>query len=534
MLPNIPLPEAPSESSIYNTPYGVVTSYEAYGEVYPGRFNGKVVATVPSYNGMDNALDLLIVAMSGAAKNEKAREKQLIEAYINKIPQGTKLRKDFEELILNEKYSQAFDTLQKAMHDIYDFNKTLQENQAHFTEINEFYLNKTFINNLADVLGKTSHVTTEANFNNINLDMTGEQIIDNILTNAEKQASQHMDNKELIRYKNFLLQIKSYIEKIFIESYGSNSLNHAISNLENNKKVKAQRKKDNGKHANDPLNQLVWNQVWGLLNGMSTEITISLNGGVQTGSIKNDLGQNIKSDAYTIMTAEGGFVFEEKEQEKLNLQQITHKNELDTFLQQGAFEDNFIISSSAKDQSLAASFSGKFSDDAIKFAEPASLNQRIADIRDFGSSAGLMGSGIDDLIFALVNLEHDMVCAGAEGAVKKALGAICANWMFDDVGDIVTNISMENDATKICVYFINGWYITLGDILQRTVDKLSKNKQQDLVTVSLSIPKGSSYGDAAKSTEPGLERWDTTRSIIMDSTKLGFRLRVKNLFNAFY
>jgi hypothetical protein len=49
--------------------------------------------------------------------------------------------------------------------------------------------------------------------------------------------------------------------------------------------------------------------------------------------------------------------------------------------------------------------------------------------------------------------------------------------------------------------------------------------------VKLSIPKTSSY---AVNVEEGMARWEATRDNIMSNTTLGFDLKVKNLFNAFY
>ena len=91
------------------------------------------------------------------------------------------------------------------------------------------------------------------------------------------------------------------MEEIFVDSYGTNVLTESLSTLENNKKIQTQRRAKGGKHAEDPLNQLVWNQIWGLLNGIPNEIVLDLNGGVKTGTIKDDRGLNIKGDAYTLM-----------------------------------------------------------------------------------------------------------------------------------------------------------------------------------------------------------------------------------------
>ena len=525
---------APSEGAMYNTPYGVLTSYNFYGRQYTGAYSNDINVHIGGYNGMDMAISLIINIIETAATNEEARESQLLNNYINLIPQGTKLRKDFEGLIRNKQYSQAFDTLQKVLSKMYDFDKTLQENQKAFTEINDLFLNKNIIHALADELGKVDHVTTHADFNKINLNMTGNQILDNIINKVLQQAKEKLETSQQIQYyENFLQKVRFFMEEIFIDSYGANVLTESLSTLENNKKIQTQRRAKGGKHAEDPLNQLIWNQIWGLLNGIPNEIVLDLNGGVKTGTIKDSRGLNIKGDAYTLMSAQQEIVLKEGSQEKLDFLKITHKSELENFLSQGSFQDNFIIISSAKDQSLSADFNNQFSKNNIKFAEPASLNERIGNIREFGAAANAMGQGLNDLIFALVNLEYDMVCAGEEGAVKQALGALCANWMFDDFGDIVVNVPLSNNASKICVYYINGWYYTLSDILKRTVNKVKNKKQSDLVSVKLSIPKESSY-NAAKSVPEGIERWEATRNNIMSKTTLGFELNVKNLFNAFY
>ena len=527
---------APSVSSMYSTPYGVLTSYNFLGHTYPGKYKDEVNVHINDYyGGMEAAISLIISVIEDAANNEESRELQLLNSYINLIPQDTNLRKDFETLIQNKQYSQAFDTLQKVMNDMYDFNKTLQENQQLFTQINDLFLNKNIIHALADELGKTDYITTHANFNSIDLaNTTGSQIIEKVVEKALEQATQKLDtSKQIEYYKNFLRKVKSFMEKIFIDSYGSNVLNESLLQLENNKKIQVQRKAKGGKHANDPLNQLIWNQIWGLLNGMPNEITLDLNGGVQTGTITGNRGY-IKGDAYTLMDAKQEIVLKEGSQEKLDFLKITKKNELETFLSRGAFKDNFIIITSAKDQSLSSDFNNQFSKNNIKFAEQSSLNERIANIKEFGIAADAMGSGISDLIFALVNLEKDMVCAGEINTVKQALGALCANWMFDDLGDVVTNVNLTNNASKICVYYINGWYYTLSDILRRTVNKVRGKKPNDLVSVKLSIPKSSSYGAAAKEVPEGIERWEATRTNIMSKTTLGFELRVKNLFDAFY
>lgn len=526
---NYPI-DAPSMGELYSTPYGVLTKYIFYNHIYTGAYKDDVDVHIDGYSGMDAAISIIINLFETAAKNEEAREKALFQAYINLIPEGTRLRADFDALIQNKQYSQAFDTLQKTMQKMYDFDKTLEENQKLFAKNNDLFLTGNFLHSVIDQLGRTSHVTNKAaDFRNIDLSITGEMLISNIIDQVRQQAKERLKNDEMIQYEKYLERIADYIREIFIDSYGITSLQQSLQDLEKNQNIIDKRKE--AKYSNVPLNRLIYNQVYGLLNGMGLEVNIDLNGGgAKTGKITGTKGM-IKSDDIILMTTHHTLTFQENPNLKEELQQLNTKYDLDEFLQRGDFKDNFIIMTSAKDQSFSSGFNNKFGKNAIKFAEQASLNERIADIRMFANSAGAVGPGINDLIFALVNLESDMVCAGEQGAVKQALGVLCVNWMFDDLGDVVLNVSLANGATKICVYNINGWYYTLSDILHRTVDKIRSKQKSDLVAVKLSIPKTSSY---ATNVEEGMARWEATRNNIMSNTTLGFDLKVKNLFNAFY
>ena len=524
---------------IYGKPYGVLTSYTLFGETYPGAYANSVHASVGGqYGGMVHGLEIIIKAMTTAANNEEAREAALFQRYINLIPENTKLRKDFEVLINSKNYSQAFDTLIKTYSRMYDFNRTLKENQDIFNEINDLYLTRPFMYGLMDELGRSSHkgnsASYTATFEKIDLSMTGEQLINKIINGIEQQVinEKRLNEQELERYKKFLSAMRQFIQEIFIDSYGIDSLYNSLSDLENTKAIKSKRAKDKGKNANTPLNELIYNQISGLLNGKGLEVLIDFNGGVKTGDIKNK-GQDIKTDDIILMTAEGSLVFADNPTLKQDVKNITEKYELDDFLLRGAFEDNFIIMTSAKDQSISADFNNKFSaaNTTIKFAEPARLTQRIADIRQFGE---VSGTNVDDLIFALVNLASDLVCAGEEGMVRQALGTLCINWMFDDIGELIINVPMSNSAQKICVYNVSGRYYTLSDILKTTIAKIKGKTATDLIKINLKIPASSSYNSIAQTTKEGTPRWDAVRNYIVSNTRLGFELRAKNLFEAFY
>ena len=525
---------------IYGGHYGVVTSYTLYGETYPGAYAGAYSASIGgSYEGMDNSLKIIINGMLTAARNEEARELALFQRYINLIPENTKLRKDFEGLIRSKNYSQAFDTLIKTYSKMYDFNKTLKENQDMFNEINDLFLTRPFLYGLMDQLGRSSHKgnskTYKATFGKINLSMTGAQLVQSIIDEIEQEVveKKRLQGDKLKRYKNFLKQMKTFIEEIFIDAYGIEALNNSLSTLENNSAIKKKRSAGNGKKANVPLNQLIYEIIYGQLNGMGLEVIIDFNsGGVRTGSIRNN-GGDIKADDVILMSANGSFTLDSNPQLKQEVSKMTEKYELDEFLARGAFEDNFIVMVSGKDQSTSLDFNNQFSNanKTVGFAENASLNKRIPDIEMFSSVSGVDTQG---LIFALSNLASDLVCAGEDGAVKQALGAMCANWMFDDIGELIINVPMTNNSNKICVYNISGRYYTLSDILKKTLAKIKGVSNTDLVKVNLSFPKDSSYSETALSVDEGTPRWEAVRGYIMKNTTIGFDLRTKNLFNAFY
>lgn len=525
---------------IYSGHYGVVTSYTLYDGTYPGAYAGEYSASVGGpYAGINDSLKIIINGMLTAARNEEAREQALFQRYINLIPENTKLRKDFEGLIRSKNYSLAFDTLIKTYSRMYDFNKTLKENQSIFNEINDLFLTRPFLYGLMDQLGRSSHKGNSkaytATFRSIDLSITGSQLVQSIIDEIEQEvvSKKRLQGDKLKRYKSFLKQMKTFIEEIFIDAYGIDVLNNSLSALENNSVIKKKRSKNGGKKANVPLNQLIYERIYGQLNGMGLEVIIDLNdGGVRTGNIKKD-GGDIKADDVILMSANGSFTLDENPQLKQEVGKMTEKYELDEFLARGAFEDNFIIMVSGKDQSTSLDFNNKFSNAnrTVGFAENSSLNKRIPDIEMFSSVSGVDTQG---LIFALSNLASDLVCAGEDGAVKQALGAMCANWMFDDIGELIVDVPMTNSSNKICVYNVSGSYYTLSDILKKTLAKIKGISNTDLVKVNLNFPKDSSYNKTALTTEEGTPRWEAVRSYIMKNTTIGFELRTKNLFNAFH
>ena len=522
---------------IYGDYYGVVTSYTLYGETYPGAYATEYSASIGGqYTGINNSINIIINAMTAAAENEAERELSLLQAYINLIPENTKLRRDFEQLIYNKNYSQAFDTLIKVYSKMYDFNKTLKENQDIFNEINDLYLTRPFLYGLMDELGRTSHKGGNTiPFDDIDLSITGSQLVQLIMDRIEKEVKEksRLQNKDFKKYKNFLDKMRIFIEEIFIDAYGIDVLSNSLEDLENHSKIKKKRTESGGKNANVPLNILIYNQIYGKLNGMGLEVIIDLtNGGVQTGYITKNK-QDIKTDDVILMSAKGEFVLDENPKLKEEVKNMTEKYQLDDFLARGAFQDNFIVMVSGKDQSTSPDFNGKFSpsNTTIGFAEDSSLNKRMLDIEQFSTTSGVDTSG---LMFALVNLASDLVCAGEQESVKQALGALCANWMFDDIGDLIINVPMTNSAKKICVYNISGRYYLLSDILKETLAKIKGISTTDLVKVNLKVPANSSYTEKALSTEEGTPRWNAVKNYIMSNTKLGFELRTKNLFEAFY
>ena len=216
---------APSMGELYSTPYGVLTKYIYYGHVYEGAYRDDVDVHIDGYSGMNAAISIIVDLFETAAKNEEAREQALFQAYINLIPEGTRLRTDFDLLIQNKQYSQAFDTLQKTMQKMYDFDKTLEENQKLFAKNNDLFLTGNFLHSVIDQLGRTSHVTNKAaDFKNIDLSITGEMLIENIIDQVRQQAKERFNDGEMAQYEKYLERIADYIKEIFIDSYGITSL----------------------------------------------------------------------------------------------------------------------------------------------------------------------------------------------------------------------------------------------------------------------------------------------------------------------
>ena len=542
---NIPSSYTKAPDNIYEHPYSVLTSYVIDGKTYEGQYQNKVNVQIGNFNGMNNALEGLSAAVKGARDVQRAKEKALFDSFITQMPDGL-LKNDFNSLINAKNYSKAFDIYMKFQQGLFNFQKTYEENKKNFLEKNGLFLTKNFMSALAEELQRSdvNPFSKGATFGTMNLDnLSADDIIDGIIKKVQKEAldSNALKDSELKAYDQYLEQMKIYLQNIFGEYFpdiyqnigGNYNTNIPLSKLEESKWVKSKRKEK--KYSDVPLNKLIWNKTWGLLNGMGLEVYLDFSGGVKTGKV-TDNGKNIKTDVIFLANAQGEFITNDKAiregfNEIVNNSEKATKKNLEKFLSANTKKDDFIIMVSAKDQSISTNLEQELTGKDIKIAEPSSLNKRLEDIKTFGESSGLGGSSISDLCFALVNLEQDMVCAGQTDSVRRALGAICANWMFDDADQIFSVPAATDgneDATKIYVYNISGGYFTLSDILDRVAQRIDANKNTDMVAVELKVSEGS-Y-DASLDVPSGIERWDAVVEHVKSNTTLGFQIKAGNLF----
>lgn len=545
----IPSSFVDAPTNIYEHPYSVITKYEFYGESYEGAYYANFDISVPEYSGMNNALKMLVSTVRDAENFERQKEEKLFKSFIDKLPKGSALRNDFENFISSKNYSKAFDIYEKFSQGIYKFEETFEENKKRFKEKNNLFLSKEFLSSLANELSRSSLNPFEsgATFGDLDLEnLSINDIIDNVINRVKENALKTvtLDDKEQEAYENFLNLMREYMQGIFGESFPdvlmkiNNPYDLKLVELEKSNWIKTKRKEK--KYSKVPLNKLIWNNVWGQLNGMSLEVSLDLFGGVKTGKIQQN-NNSIKTDVIMIADGEGQLLLKENEIIKelnkvVNDKDNATKNNLDTFLSSGKLKDKFVIMISAKDQSSAKGFENYHASTAIKMAEQSSLNKRMEDLRTFGTAANIMGKGVSDLMFALVNLEEDMVCAGEEELVKRALGALCANWMFDDVAETFNTVpsilGSDDDVTKIYIYNISGAYYTLSDILGKTAERIEKQQNSQMVSVQFKVSNGS-Y-ENAKNVPAGLARWEKVNQNVMSNTTFGFKLNSNNLFKQLF
>lgn len=539
----------PSDSEIYSYPYVVVKSGA----------KGYLGANSPVYKiDVRNDVARLETMLDTVIAHESAKEKKLITNYLNKIqetdPEFYQIISPFLSFNSLGDISRAFDLIERYRRGLLDITKNLPNELQRWDKFWENFQNRRFIYTMNDV------------FNNIDenslLNMTPDQLLLVIQEKIEKQWNSDY-NWSQERYSSFVTEVMNNLRNNAIS--GSSILDlysQPIKNMDQDDYVVSVRKKDKKKASYSAL-KIVEDWIFGILNGLPTEVFVTFTGGgAGTGRVTqtvntmtvNDNGeinqlkkQAIQTDVFSIVDTD----FMAKIQENQELSKIADSenavneriiNYLDTIDPNEAFEIHY----SVKDQSRSKDYGIK-NVGAIDIRKEAGLDSRLATLKEIASVVD-GGSAITDIVFILANSGKGMLYDGSSiiKQAERALGYMCAAYMFEDylktfqsANDFIPETAL-NMTNKIHIYFANGHFYPLSEILSFTkqrlngITKIDGNKLNSIASVlfkptSNNVYATGKYGKQDISSYTGIDKWNAVRAVTFSESKISVNFNIGNL-----
>ena len=184
--------------------------------------------------------------------------------------------------------------------------------------------------------------------------------------------------------------------------------------------------------------------------------------------------------------------------------------------------NGYLLLISNKDYKSERNFS--LSEDANISATSKRLNRIANELR-------LHNLSINQLIFSLNNIVPNAFLESQKQDILKQIGWLVAAWSFDDLKDMFSTQTVDN---QLHLYYINGMYLTLSDILSEASKKVDSITSEAIVSVSgkfyPSILKD--YDTMLSTNNPSIilqpngtqPRWDKIRESVINKSSLSVNL----------
>lgn len=527
----------PSPEEALTKPYGIVAK-GVYGKHFTGLHYYDKSQLETTKKALFSILESLII-------KEQDKEKRLLEGFIRKIEkQDPEFYPVVNNFLKSGNFSKAFNAIKQRERNLYQLQNDFSNNLDKFSEEwaknqNQQFL-KAFRNAITggkggiggrDITKVISNKMFTRTFNEILIDAR-----EIFMREAQETASYQMIQN--------LDQVWDLITIYFEERLQSKGLN-MNTNLRkyykeiNNKDqwVKVRTKENPGKKGqrhNKTVSQFAKQIIDDMLiNGLSAEIYLTLDGGIHTGQIKKQYtsitGKNtttgsIQSDVIELISndfeVDVDFTNKIKSILKQEEKNIFSKiqNILNTY-----DNNNFIIHYSSKDLYQYSS------EKRATIRGSKSFDSALEELKVI--SAEIDGKDITDLIFAITNTAKGLIFEEPTSveAIKESIYAICAAWMFEDYKETFSQIK-GNTNNRIHCYFVNGKYYLISEILTMILNQLRQIEERRLVYIGFTPTKRNVYGEVVKEKEKfGIERWDEVRERSLVNGKMNIRMNTEIL-----
>lgn len=528
------IPPTPEEA--ISKPYTVL-NYGMYGYYFSSLEYYTIDNLIKAKNAMLNLLNKIQAV-------EQEKEDKFFRQYRLQIQQKDKeFENTFNRLYSANEYSKLMTAIEQRRRGLYNLSNSLNENLQKFQ--NQWYetQNKAFKQAIEDVVQRSGRRKKGDRL--WMYEEQGEKALEitfnEILNQAEKyffdSVEQELDEIYKQELKNVWQKFKSLFTKHLQNSkYGSFNEFDSLKRFRDAvapEKLKEKQKKGKTKaktveefwgNKNKTAKQFASDIFFDLfLNGVSAELYLDLNKGtIRTGEVKHR-GKSIKSDTIGIFS--GDLELEADFQDVI--QKIVEKEGNNVYQELKSAlelydEDNFIIHYSAKD------LSKRSTERRVSIQGSASLTNRIIELQQIASMVET--GNIESLIFAIANAGSGGAMEGEVSDIKEAITALCATWMFEDYEDTFRQIQTGVTNNHLHIYFINGNYYTVSEILGLTIKQLSNKEPRDLVKVSFNPSKTDPYEKVNHDRKiKGIPRWEYVRNENFKRGTLSIRMNTRVL-----
>lgn len=510
----------PTPEEAISTPYTVL-SYGMYGYYFQDL---KYFTT----DDMANAKNALIGLLQSLHKIEEEKENRFFINYRTQIAQQDKdFLNTFDRLYTANKYSQLITEIEKRRRNLIIMKNTTNKEIDKFAQEWTKKQEKIFRDSLKEAFKSQSGAKGIFSISdNAFLNRTFKEILDDaeqrVYIKAEQIADEQFQQvvKDIwIKYRSIFMEHlnKSRFGKDFTEQ---TTLRNYRDSLPKEKLYKKQKDSTN-RNIQKTVKTFVEETVNTLMsNNIPSEILLDIGTGtIRTGDVKRKTigGGTVKLSTSNIELFSEDIELQTKFQEVI--EEILQKdkkvlyeelNKLIDFYSQ----DNFIIHYSAKNISKKRGADSRIH---IKGTSSNGLASRIAELQQIAS---LVNAGdIESLIFAIVNAGNGGVMEKDKADIRQAIIALCATWMFDDYMDTFEQINTGVQNNKLHIYFINGNFYTVSNILSLVIEQLTVLDGNRLISLTFSPSKSDPYEEVNHDRKiKGIPRWNY---VVQENIKRG-------------
>lgn len=513
-----------SEQKVFSYPYVVHKELKNY-----------FVQSMPDYDSeFVESLESLKNMMLKVASIERKKEDNFVRSFIyqNFTEYDSKMANDLMSVYSSSKankISYLMDAIQKYRMKMYNCEKSIRENAQEFAKSWNKIYNKTFVDAVKNL--DLHNMKPE--------DMTVEEIISLIEQNILDKYKETTSSA----YGCFVKKVMENIRSMSGEKFGKD-YKTVLKNLENNPYIQAKRKEYSGKNGkNDTPISIIQGYLFGIINGLSAETFLEANKiGTSTAritqSLKTASGKGagakvaIQTDVLEVLSTT--FEITPPDQEETIALALKTADEMYSWLNKLDIEKHFVVHTSVKDQSTNRNYaSGSMSIDVRK---DASLDVRIQPLKEICEKINMGNKSMENLIFALINAGNNMISEDLykNGKLLQGLTAVCAAYMFEDYIDTFSQLESDTNNNAIHVYFINGHYYTLSDILLMASERMSEKKSASYVQIGFKPIQKDVFAQQNLMGLQGRERWEKAREDALTGGKMNIRLNTRLLVDTVY